>query len=130
MDLILLVATVAAVARKTVISYPSRSCCSLQERRKSGNEQARVMAKRREELKATPNLPLNVIAIALPAPDRATANTRVSTSAPHAANTSPPYRNTLLSTPGKQTCGSKGGNCKGLRLDTSTGKGKKNPWKG
>ena len=44
--------------------------------------------------------------------------------------TSPPYRNTLLSTPGKQTCGSKGGNCKGLRPDISTGRGKNNPWNG
>ena len=78
-------ATVAAVARKTVISYPSRNCCSVQERRESGNKQAQVMAKRREDLKATPNLPLSVIAIALPAPDRAKANTRVGTSAPHAA---------------------------------------------
>ncbi|KAL2049587.1 hypothetical protein ABVK25_010166 [Lepraria finkii] len=45
-------------------------------------------------------------------------------------NTSPPYRNTLLSTPGKQTCGSKGGNCKGLRPDTLTGRDKKNLWNG
>ena len=76
-------ATVAAVARKTAISYLSSNCCSVQERRKSGNKQARVIAKRREDLEARPDLPLSVIAIALPVPDRAKANTRVSISAPH-----------------------------------------------
>ncbi|KAK3169258.1 hypothetical protein OEA41_008641 [Lepraria neglecta] len=45
-------------------------------------------------------------------------------------NTSPPHRNTLSSTPGKRTCGSKGRDCEGLTPDPSTGRDKKNPWNG
>ena len=43
-------------------------------------------------------------------------------------NTPHPHRNTLSSTPGKRTYGSKGGDCEGLTPDSSTGRDKKNLW--
>ncbi|MCJ1386983.1 hypothetical protein MMC17_010112 [Xylographa soralifera] len=43
-------------------------------------------------------------------------------------NTSPPNRNIVLLTPGKRTCGCKGGNCEGLTPNPLTDGDKKDPW--
>lgn len=64
---IALVATIAAVARKTTTSHPSRNCCSILEKCKSANERAQTIDTR-GSLKVTSDTPLKVIVTVLPAP--------------------------------------------------------------